>query len=110
MGTLVALAAGSFLELVTWLAKHLGVRLGLVVGSIAALAFLYGTMLIVVGIALSGVSSLVPDYVTSTLAIFVPSQTGAAMSAVMTARMARWVYEESLRVLAFVSAQGSAAV
>lgn len=91
-----------FVEFVAWLARYFGAKWALYISFAALVATLYATMIIVVAAALASVSTVVPQYVTDGIGMFLPSQTGAAMAAVMTARAARWVYDQSLMMaLAF---------
>jgi len=84
--------------ILAWLVAWIGRRMTLVVTFTTIVAALYATLLVAVAAATAGVSATIPSWVTDGAAIFLPSQAGAAIAAVMTARVARWVYDTSRRI------------
>lgn len=83
---------------VAWLATFFGKRIALGLTFVTLISTFYATMVIVVSSATAVWVYATPEWVTNTAAIFLPSQTGNAMAAVMTARIARWVYDTSIKV------------
>lgn len=96
MGSMVGFVAGAFAELVGWFAKRFGERVAVFGAAVTAITVLYGTMVVVVGVALNSVSIGLPAWVVNAAGIFLPSDVGAAMAVVMTARVARWVYDANV--------------
>jgi len=90
----------AILELLAWLSGWLGKRVALVSTFVVLISTFYATMLILVAGATAAVATTVPEWVYQAGAIFLPSETGAAMAAVVTARVARWVYDMSWKVAA----------
>jgi len=84
--------------ILTWLVGWIGRRMTLLATFTTLVATMYATFLGVVVAATAGISATIPDWVSQALAMFLPSQAGAAMAVVMTARAARWVYDTSRRV------------
>jgi len=88
------------LEFLAWLAGFFGRRLALILTFTSLITAFYTTMILIVAGATAGVVAAVPSWVTDAAAIFLPSQLGLAMAAVMTARVARWVFDWSWKIAA----------
>jgi len=84
--------------ILTWLVAWIGKRMTLVLTFTTLVAALYATLVAVVVAATAGISATVPSWVSNAVAMFIPSQAAAALAVVMTARVARWVYDSSRRI------------
>lgn len=87
---------------IAWLSGFVGRRLALTATFVTLISTFYATMVLVVSGATAAVALSIPTWLTQALAMFLPSDTGAAMAVVMTARVARWVYDVSIKVAAVV--------
>ncbi|WP_027330241.1 DUF5455 family protein [Marinimicrobium agarilyticum] len=80
-------------------AKYLTKRLALVAAAVVLTLGLTASFLLAIEGMINAVAPAVPDYFATAASWVVPDQTPAIVSAVVAARLARWVYEWNVKVI-----------
>lgn len=96
-GVLGSLFAG----LVEFFAKWLTKRVALTAAFIAASLGLFAVFFAVCWSAMQGIVVAAPQELSMALSFIVPSNAPACLSALLTAHVARWVYDWNTRVIQF---------
>lgn len=90
-----------FTAIVSALMTHFSKRIAIILAVVAAIAALTtGFFLAIYSIA-SGLASVAPPFVLTAWSLIVPSNLTILISAMLTARVLRWVYDWNVKVIQY---------
>ena len=98
---LAGILGGLFSALFQSLADVLTKRLALVVAGVAIIAGLTTAFFTLITGLFSAISAVAPNSLGLAISLVIPDNASACVSAIMTARMARWAYEWNVRIIQY---------
>jgi hypothetical protein len=90
-----------FTSLVTAFAGYMTKRLAIVLAVIAAIAALTTGFFIAIFALASGIATVAPPFVIVAWSLFVPTNLPVLVSAALTARVLRWVYDWNVKIIQY---------
>jgi len=96
---------GSLLtSLVTVFSKRVVWRLGLLSATVGGMALLTGGLMVAGHAAILGLVTAMPAGASLGLSLFLPTNTGACVGAMVSARLLRWAYDWQIKILTMKAA------
>ena len=88
-----------FTGLVTFFSAHLSKRIAMTAAAVSAISLLTIGFYATLEGLVSAISYAAPSYVSQGASLVLPSNTQACLSAILTAYVARWVYDWNVKII-----------
>lgn len=98
---LAAVIAGIVSSVFSYAAKFISKRVAVVLVAIGLIAASTTAFIALVNSLVSSLSVVVPPFLSLAVSLVVPDNTAACVSVLISARIARWVYEWNVRVIQY---------
>lgn len=100
------LFVGLVSAVLSYVGAHLAKKTVFALAAVAAALSLTAAFVFVIKGLLAGMSLVLPDWAVVGAAMFLPSNTALCISALISARVARWIYDyhmETLRLVSYIT-------